>query len=33
MYDYRPVPAAMWLFGSGLIGLLGFARRVTAVKP
>ncbi len=22
-----PVPAAIWLFGSGLIGLLGFARR------
>lgn len=22
-----PVPAAMWLFGSGLIGLVGFARR------
>ncbi|HHJ17122.1 MAG TPA: DUF3530 family protein [Gammaproteobacteria bacterium] len=22
-----PVPAAVWLFGSGLIGLLGFARR------
>ena len=23
-----PVPAAMWLFGSGLIGLVGFARRI-----
>ncbi|MCP4042838.1 MAG: VPLPA-CTERM sorting domain-containing protein, partial [Gammaproteobacteria bacterium] len=22
-----PVPAAVWLFGSGLIGLLGVARR------
>lgn len=22
-----PVPAAVWLFGSGLIGLIGFARR------
>ena len=22
-----PVPAAVWLFGSGLLGLLGFARR------
>ncbi|MCW9006033.1 MAG: VPLPA-CTERM sorting domain-containing protein [Gammaproteobacteria bacterium] len=22
-----PVPAAVWLFGSGLIGLAGFARR------
>lgn len=25
-----PVPAAVWLFGSGLIGLIGFARRKTA---
>ena len=24
-----PVPSAVWLFGSGLIGLLGFARRKT----
>jgi len=24
---YVPVPAALWLFGSGLIGLAGFARR------
>ena len=24
-----PVPAAVWLFGSGLVGLLGFARRKT----
>lgn len=26
-----PVPAAAWLFGSGLIGLLGFARRKTSM--
>jgi len=25
-----PVPAAVWLFGSGLIGLIGLARRKTA---
>ncbi len=25
-----PVPAAFWLFGSGLIGLLGFKRRKAA---
>ncbi len=25
-----PVPAAVWLFGSGLIGLIGFTRRKTA---
>jgi len=25
-----PVPAAVWLFGSGLLGLAGFARRRTA---
>ena len=25
-----PVPAAVWLFGSGLIGLIGFARRKAA---
>jgi len=25
-----PVPAAVWLFGSGLIGLVGFARRKSA---
>jgi len=25
-----PVPAAVWLFGSGLIGLIGFARRKKA---
>ncbi|HIB83546.1 MAG TPA: VPLPA-CTERM sorting domain-containing protein, partial [Chromatiaceae bacterium] len=25
-----PVPAAVWLFGSGLIGLVGMARRKTA---
>ena len=23
-----PIPAALWLFGSGLIGLIGFARRI-----
>jgi len=28
-----PVPAAVWLFGSGLIGLLGFAKRRRVVKP
>jgi hypothetical protein len=26
-----PVPAAVWLFGSGLLGLIGVARRKTAV--
>ena len=26
-----PVPAAVWLFGSGLIGLAGFARKTTKV--
>ncbi len=25
--EYVPIPAAAWLFGSGLIGLIGFARR------
>jgi len=25
-----PVPAAAWLFGSGLLGLIGFARRKKA---
>lgn len=25
-----PVPAAVWLFGSGLVGLVGFARRKKA---
>jgi len=25
-----PVPAAVWLFGSGLIGLAGFAKRKKA---
>jgi len=25
-----PVPAAVWLFGSGLIGLVGVARRKKA---
>lgn len=28
-----PVPAAVWLFGSGLIGLLGFAKRRSVVMP
>ena len=27
-----PVPAAVWLFGSGLIGLIGLARRRKALK-
>ena len=26
-YSVVPVPAAIWLFGSGLIGLIGFSRR------
>jgi len=25
-----PVPAAIWLFGSGLVGLMGVARRLKA---
>ncbi|MFP5505246.1 MAG: VPLPA-CTERM sorting domain-containing protein, partial [Gammaproteobacteria bacterium] len=25
-----PVPAAVWLFGSGLLGLVGIARRKSA---
>ena len=25
-----PIPAALWLFGSGLLGLIGFARRKTS---
>ena len=32
-YEYTsavPVPAAVWLFGSGLLGLIGIARRKTA---
>ncbi|MGB5642340.1 MAG: VPLPA-CTERM sorting domain-containing protein [Gammaproteobacteria bacterium] len=24
-----PIPASVWLFGSGLIGLIGLARRKT----
>lgn len=27
-----PVPAAVWLFGSGLMGLIGFARRKTVKR-
>lgn len=27
-----PVPSALWLFGSGLIGLVGFARRKQVLK-
>jgi type VI secretion system secreted protein Hcp len=27
-----PVPAAAWLFGSGLLGLIGFARRKASAK-
>jgi len=30
MVSAVPVPAAVWLFGSGLIGLVGFARRKKA---
>jgi hypothetical protein len=26
-----PVPAAVWMFGSGLLGLVGFSRRKAAV--
>ena len=29
-YSFVPVPAAVWLFGSGLIGLIGVARRKKA---
>ena len=29
---FVPVPAAVWLFGSGLVGLAGFARRRRRVK-
>ena len=28
-----PLPAAVWLFGSGLMGLLGICRRRTAIAP
>ena len=28
-----PVPATVWLFGSGLLGLIGIARRRKVVKP
>ena len=27
-----PVPAAIWLFGTGLIGLIGFAKRRVGVS-
>ena len=27
-----PVPAAVWLFGSGLLGLVGVARRKQSLK-
>jgi len=30
VYSPVPVPAAAWLFGSGLVGLIGFARRKQA---
>ena len=29
VYNVVPVPAAVWLFGSALIGFIGFARRTT----
>ena len=28
-YEYVPIPSAVWLFGSGLIGLIGVSRRKT----
>lgn len=31
-YAVVPVPAAVWLFGSGLIGLVGFGRRTRKMK-
>ncbi|MGB5260006.1 MAG: SdrD B-like domain-containing protein [Gammaproteobacteria bacterium] len=31
-FQVVPVPAAAWLFGSGLLGLLGMARRKRAVQ-
>ena len=27
-----PVPAAVWLFGTGLIGLIGFAKRKAGIS-
>ena len=29
-YNAVPIPAAVWLFGSGLLGLIGIARKKTA---
>ena len=29
--DIVPIPATVWLFGSGLIGLIGLARRKTHI--
>jgi hypothetical protein len=28
-----PIPSALWLFGSGLLGLVGITRRMRGVKP
>ena len=28
-----PIPTAAWLLGTGLIGLVGIRRRMTAIKP
>ena len=28
-----PVPAAVWLFGSGVLGLIGLSRRKKALQP
>jgi hypothetical protein len=29
-FSVVPIPAAIWLFGSGLLGLIGIARRKNA---